>query len=214
MEYIEFIMLTPKPLALSKREANKMPEPDPLRVMSFATAEDLAEWLKVNHATESELWVKIFKKNTGIPSVTWNEVVIEVLCWGWIDGVKKSIDDQAYLQRITPRRVRSHWSKRNTGHVERLINEGRMMESGLVHVRVAKADGRWDNAYAVSEMEVPADFLAALDSQPKAKQFFLTLNKSNRCVIAYGLISAKKAETRHRRFSKYMAMLIGEEKPQ
>jgi len=181
--------------------------------MSFATPKDLGEWLKVNHATESELWVKVFKKNTGIQSVTWNDVVIEILCWGWIDGVKKSIDDQAYRQRITPRTARSNWSKRNTEHVERLINEDRMKEPGLVHVRAAKADGRWENAYVVSEIEVPADFIAALESQPIVKQFFETLNKSNRYFIAYGLISAKKPETRQRRFTKYMTMLAHEEKP-
>ena len=190
-----------------------MPEPDPLRIMTFPTPKDLGEWLKVNHATESELWVKIFKKNTGIQSVTWNDVVIEISCWGWIDGVKKSIDDQAYLQRITPRTARSNWSKRNTEHVERLISEDRMKEAGLVHVRAAKADGRWENAYVVSEMKVPADFLAALENQPRVKLFFETLNKSSRYVIAYGLTSAKKPETRQRRFEKFMAMLIREEKP-
>jgi uncharacterized protein YdeI (YjbR/CyaY-like superfamily) len=139
--------------------------------------------------------------------------VIETLCWGWIDGVKKSLDDQAYLQRITPRRIRSSWSKRNTEHIERLIIEGRMEEPGLVHVRAAKADGRWENAYSVSEMRVPADFMAALDSRPKAKQFYETLTKSNRYAIAYGLESAKKPETRQRRFQKFMDMLIREEKP-
>ena len=181
--------------------------------MTFATPKDLGQWLKVNHATESELWVKIYKKNTGILSVTWNDVVIEALCWGWIDGVKKSIDGQAYLQRITPRKARSNWSKRNTEHVERLISEGRMMESGLVHVRAAKADGRWENAYVVSEIEVPADFLAALESKPNVKKFFETLNKSSRYVIAYGLTSAKKPETRERRFAKFMNMLVHKEKP-
>lgn len=190
-----------------------MPESDPLRIMTFATPKDFGQWLKVNHATESELWVKIYKKNTGVQSVTWNDVVIEALCWGWIDGVKKSIDDEAYLQRITPRKTRSNWSKRNTEHVERLISEGRMMESGLVHVRAAKADGRWENAYVVSEIEVPADFLAALQSKPNVKQFFETLNKSSRYAIAYGLISAKKPETRERRFAKFMNMLVHEEKP-
>jgi len=190
-----------------------MPVPDPLRIMTFATPKDLDQWLKVNHVTESELWVKIYKKNTGIQSVTWDEVVIEALCWGWIDGVKKSIDDQAYLQRITPRKARSNWSKRNTEHAERLISEGRMMESGLVHVRAAKADGRWENAYVVSEMEVPEDFLEALESKPNVKQFFETLNKSSRYAIAYGLTSAKKPETRQRRFAKFMNMLVHEEKP-
>jgi uncharacterized protein YdeI (YjbR/CyaY-like superfamily) len=190
-----------------------MPEPDPLKIMTFETPKDLGEWLKVNHTTESELWVKIFKKKTGIQSVTWNDVVIEVLCWGWIDGVKKSIDDQAYLQRLTPRTARSKWSKRNTEHVERLIREGRMQGPGLAHVRAAKADGRWENAYVVSEMEVPADFLTALESQPRVKQFFETLNKSSRYVIAYGLLSAKKPETRQRRFTKYMTILVHEEMP-
>lgn len=190
-----------------------MPEPDPLRIMTFVTPKDLCEWLKVNHATERELWVKIFKKNTGIQSVTWNDVVIEILCWGWIDGVKKSINDQAYLQRITPRTARSNWSKRNTEHVERLISEDRMKEIGLVHVRAAKADGRWKNAYVASEMEVPADFLAALENQPRVKLFFETLNKSSRYIIAYGLTSAKKPETRQRRFEKFIDMLVREEKP-
>jgi uncharacterized protein YdeI (YjbR/CyaY-like superfamily) len=190
-----------------------MPEPDPARIMTFASPKDLGRWLKVNHAIGSELWVKIFKIKTGIPSVTWDDVVIESLCWGWIDGVKKSIDDQAYLQRVTPRKARSNWSKRNTEHVERLISEGRMTESGLVHVRAAKADGRWENAYAASEMKVPADFLAALESKPKAKQFFETLNKSSRYVIAYGLTSAKKPETRQRRFATFLDMLVREEKP-
>ena len=190
-----------------------MPEPDPLRIMTFATPKDLSEWLKVNHAAESELWVKIFKKNTGIQSVTWNDVVKEILCWGWIDGVKKSIDNQAYLQRITPRKPKSSWSKRNTEHVERLTSEDRMKEPGLVHVRAAKADGRWENAYVASDMEVPADFLAALENQPRAKQFFETLNKSSRYVIAYGLSSAKKSETREKKFKKFMSMLVHEEKP-
>lgn len=190
-----------------------MPKPDPARIMTFALPKDLDQWLKMNHATECELWVKMFKKGTGIPSVTWDDVVIESLYWGWIDGIKKSLDAQAYLQRITPRKVRSNWSKRNREHAERLISEGRMKESGLVHVRSAKADGRWENAYTASEMKVPADFLAALESSPKAKQFFDTLNKSSRNVIAYGLTSAKKNETRQRRFEKFMDMLVHEQKP-
>jgi len=190
-----------------------MPEPDPERIMTFTTPKDFGRWLKVNHITESELWVKIFKKKAGIPSVTWDDVVIEALCWGWIDGVKKSLDDQAYLQRVTPRKTRSNWSKRNTDHVERLISEGRMKEPGFVHVHAAKADGRWQNAYTVSEMKVPADFLLALEAKPKAKQFFETLAKSSHSVIAHGLTSAKKLETRQRRFEKFIDMLVCEEKP-
>ena len=190
-----------------------MLKPDTSKIMVFKSPKDLSKWLQDNHTSESELWVKIFKKGSGVPSVNWNEVVIESLCWGWIDGIKKSLDDQAYLQRITPRKTRSNWSKRNTEHIEHLIIEGRMEEPGLVHVRAAKADGRWENAYSVSEMNVPADFLAALDNKPKAKQFYETLTKSNRYAIAHGLESAKKPETRQRRFKKFMDMLICEERP-
>ena len=190
-----------------------MPEPEPLRIMTFVTPKNLGHWLKKNHASESELWVKIYKKNTGIQSVTWDDVVIESLCWGWIDGIKKSINEKAYLQRITPRKARSNWSKRNTEHAERLISEKRMTESGLVHIVAAKADGRWEKAYVVSEMKIPEDFLNELESKPNVKAFFDTLNKSSRYVIAYGLISAKKPETRLRRFTKFMNMLDHGEKP-
>ncbi len=189
-----------------------MSKPDAPKTMTFMSPKELSKWLQANHAIESELLIKMFKKGSGIPSVNWNEVVIESLCWGWIDGVKKSLDDQAYLQRITPRKARSNWSKRNTEHVDSLIIEGRMKEPGLVHVRAAKADGRWENAYTTSKMKVPADFLAALESMPKVKQFYETLTKSNRYAIAYGLESAKKPETRQRRFKKFMDELIHKEK--
>lgn len=191
-----------------------MPTPDAAKIKAFKSAKVLSKWLHANHASTDELWVKIFKKGSGIPSVTWHEVVIETLCWGWIDGVKKSLDDQAYLQRITPRKARSNWSRKNTEHVARLITEGRMEEPGLAQVNAAKDDGRWENAYApASEMKVPEDFLAAVEKKPKVKQFFETLNKSNRYAIAYGLETAKKPETRERRFKKFMGMLVSKEKP-
>ena len=191
-----------------------MPDVDPARTLAFASSRDLSEWLKANHATESELWVKVFKKKSEVPSVTWDDIVTETLCWGWIDGVKKSLDDQAYLQRITPRRTRSRWSKRNTEHVERLIAEGRMEEPGLVCVRDAKADGRWDDAYPPpSETGVPADFVAALADRPEAKRFFETLTKSSRYSIAIGLTTAKRPETRRRRFEAFMDMLDRGEAP-
>jgi len=190
-----------------------MPEPDPAKFITFAQPEDLADWLSSHHSREKELWVKIFKKGTGIPSVTWDDVVIESLCWGWIDGIKKSLGAEAYIQRITPRKAKSSWSKRNREHCERMIREGRMMTPGLVHVQAAKADGRWENAYSVSEMAVPDDFLSALKAHATAKQFFQSLNKSSRYVIAHGLISAKKPETRLRRFEKFIGMLAREEDP-
>lgn len=190
-----------------------MPKPDPSNIASFATPLELGAWFKAHHAKQNELWIKIYKKGSGVTSVTWNEVVIEALCWGWIDGVKQSLDEQAYLQRITPRTARSSWSKRNTEHVERLIAENRMMPPGLVQVEAAQSDGRWQNAYVASEIEVPIDFLSALAKRPVANAFFQTLNKSSRYIIAYGLQSAKKPETRLRRFEKYMAMLENEQKP-
>jgi len=191
-----------------------MPNPDLGEMIVFATPKALGRWLKVNHARESELWVKIFKKGSGIPSVSWEQLVLETLCWGWIDGVKKSLDEHAFVQRITPRKARSSWSKKNTEHVERLIAEGRMQEPGLVHVRAAKADGRWQAAYSpASEMKVPADFLAAVESKPKIRAFFATVGKSSQYVIAYGLSTAKKPETRQRRFEKFIDMLARKEKP-
>ena len=139
--------------------------------------------------------------------------MIESLCWGWIDGIKKSLDEQAYLQRISPRKARSVWSKRNRAHVERLIDQGRMQPAGLQQVLAAKADGRWAQAYAASEIEVPTDFIQALESNQTAKTFFATLTKSNRFVIAHGLISAKRATTRQKRFDQYMGQLAHEQKP-
>lgn len=190
-----------------------MPRPAPEKIRAFETPESLGFWFKEHHAVERELWVKIYKKQTGILSVTWDEVVIESLCWGWIDGVKQSIDNLAYLQRITPRTARSIWSKRNTEHVERLISEGRMQEPGLEQVLAAKTDGRWDSAYKVSEMEVPPDFVKALDARPDAKTFFDSLPKSSRSVIAVGLTNAKKPETRERRFDQFIDMLERQERP-
>lgn len=190
-----------------------MLKPSHNTIQSFSTPSDLSQWLENNHSSKKELWIKIYKKQSGILSVTWDDVVIESLCWGWIDSTKKSLDEQAYLQRISPRKERSNWSKRNIKHVEQLIKEGRMTEYGLVHVNAAKADGRWENAYSVSEMTVPSDFIAALENNLVAKVFFETLTKSNKYVIAHSLISAKKSETRQRRFTKFIEMLSKQEKP-
>ncbi len=191
-----------------------MLQPTRRTTKSFLTPEKLADWLEANHASESELWDKVFKKKTGKRSVTWSEIVMEALCWGWIDGIKKSIDDEAYLQRITPRQPRSIWSKRNHENALRLISEGRMRPSGMAEVEAAKADGRWENAYApASESEVPADFVKAVERNSKAKRFYQTLNNSSRFVITSGLTSAKKPETRERRFQEFIDMLVRGEEP-
>ena len=185
-----------------------MVEPTKNRIQAFKSPANFWQWLRENHASESELWLKIYKKGSGQATISWEEAVIEALCWGWIDGIKKSLDDEAYLQRFTPRRKRSHWSKRNREHVEKLLAVGRMEAAGLVHVRAAKADGRWDAAYApASEMTMPEDFVTAVTHNPKAKATYATLNKTKLYAIAYHLSTARKPETRQRRFDKFLKML-------
>lgn len=185
-----------------------MPDIDKNRIHSFQTPADFNRWLEAHHASEPELWLKIYKKSSGEKTISWSEGVVEALCWGWIDSVKMPLDANAYLQRFTPRRKGSDWSKRNREHVERLIAEERMREPGLAQVRAAQADGRWANAYAPgSEMTVPDDFLAALEARPEAKAFFGTLNRTNLYAIAYRLQTAKKAETRQKRFETLLALL-------
>lgn len=180
---------------------------------AFATLNDLSDWLADNHATASELWVRLYKKQSGRPSVTWEDCVIAGLMWGWIDGQRQALDDVSYLQRISPRRARSAWSKKNCDHVDRLTKEGRMQPSGLSHVAAAKADGRWDQAYAgSSQLVIPDDFLAALEALPEAKAFYATLNRANLFAIYYRLHSAKKPETRSRRMAAMLETLARHEK--
>ncbi len=180
----------------------------PAKGLAFETQKLLEKWLKTNHATESEVWVRIFKKETGKPSVTWNDCVVAALTWGWIDGQKKSLDESSFLQRLTPRRAKSNWSKRNCEHAERLIAEGLMQPAGLAHVEAARADGRWGRAYSGSaSMVIPEDFLEALEKSPAAKRFFATLNRANLFTIYHRLHSAKRAETRQKRIADMLARL-------
>jgi uncharacterized protein YdeI (YjbR/CyaY-like superfamily) len=187
-------------------------------IQPFETSESFYEWLRLNHKTETELWLKLYKKGSGIPSIDWNDAVKVALCWGWIDGIKKSVDSECYVQRVTPRRAKSIWSKRNTEHVEALIEQGLMQPAGLALVNAAKADGRWLAAYSISnDNEIPEDFLEAVESSKKSngktKEFFDTLSKSSRNIIAYGLTSAKKEETHKKRFDKFLAMLEDNVRP-
>ena len=190
-----------------------MVEIDPETVASFTTSVELEEWLRANHDRSAQLWIRIFKKATRIPSVTWDEVVMECLCWGWIDGIRKSEGDNAYLQRITPRRKNSPWSKRNRLLATRLIEDGRMQESGLIQVSRAKQNGRWADAYTASEMNVPQDFVEALEGSQRAKETFELLNSADRYTIALGLTSAKRPETRLRRLERYLELLHAGETP-
>ncbi|AKU92718.1 YdeI/OmpD-associated family protein [Vulgatibacter incomptus] len=176
--------------------------------LTFASPRELETWLEANHDKERELWVRIFKKDTGTPSVTWQDCVVACLAWGWIDGAKRSLDEISFLQRITPRRSKSSWSKKNWEHAERLIAEGRMQPSGLVHVEAARADGRWEQAYAGSaEIELPDDFLRALDESPAAKKFFATLKRQEVYSIYHRLQTAKRPETRAKRMAAILATL-------
>ena len=195
-----------------------MPVVNDKLMQPFETPECFYEWLRLNHNTETELWLKIYKKASGIQSIDWSEAVKMALCWGWIDGIKKSVDGDSYTQRFTPRRAKSIWSKRNTEHVEALIEQGLMQPAGLTHVEAAKADGRWQAAYSISDgLVMPEDFLAAVEASTdingNTKEFFDSLSKSGRNIIAYGLTSAKKAETRKKRFDKFLAMLEDNIKP-
>lgn len=174
----------------------------------FRSAKAFETWLKKHHATSPGLWLQIAKRGADEPSVTYPEAVEIALCWGWIDGQKKSLDEQYFLQRFTPRRARSVWSKINVGKVAALIKEGRMQAPGLAQVEVAKADGRWEKAYdGARTSEVPEDLIAALDAEPKAKAFFSTINAANRYAILWRIQTAVKAETRAKRIAQLVEML-------
>ena len=177
--------------------------------MKFASAADLEAWLEAHHAAEDELWIEFAKKGSGVPSVTYAEAVDLSLCFGWIDGlVRRSEEEGFYRQRFTPRRARSKWSQINVGKVERLIAEGRMRPAGLAEVERAKADGRWDDAYAApSKITVPDDLRAALDARPEAAAFFATLGGSKRYAVLYRIHDAKRPETRARRIAQFVDML-------
>jgi uncharacterized protein YdeI (YjbR/CyaY-like superfamily) len=175
---------------------------------AFKNQQELERWLKANHASETELWVRMYKKGSGIPSVDWKDCVEVVLCWGWIDGIRRSLDEVSFIQRLTPRRARSMWSKKNCAIVERLIADGRMQPSGLAHVESARRDGRWDAAYeSPASMVVPEDFLAALKKNAAAKKFYATLNRQNQYAIYHRLHAARTAETRQKRIAAMVAQL-------
>jgi uncharacterized protein YdeI (YjbR/CyaY-like superfamily) len=174
----------------------------------FKTAKAFETWLKKHHATSDGLWLQIAKKGADEPSVTYPQAVEIALCWGWIDGQKKGLDDQHFLQRFTPRRARSIWSKINVDKVAALIEAGRMQPSGQAQIDAAKADGRWAQAYdGARTSTVPDDLQAALDADPKAKRFFATVNASNRFAVLWRVQTAVKPETRAKRIAQLVEML-------
>ena len=174
----------------------------------FENAEAWEAWLAEHHADTDGLWVKFAKKASGIPTVVYKEAVHEALRYGWIDGHTKRVDDDWYIQRFTPRRARSRWSKINCAKAEALIASGAMQPAGLAEVERAKADGRWEAAYdAPSTATVPDDLRAALDRDRAASELFDKLDSQNRYAILHRLQDAKKPETRARRIEKFVAML-------
>jgi uncharacterized protein YdeI (YjbR/CyaY-like superfamily) len=185
----------------------------PQRSRAFAAVKPWSTWIARNHTSSDGIWVRFFKKASGKKTVTYEEVLEEALCYGWIDGQSKGLDEASWVQRFTPRRPRSLWSKRNRERVALLTAAGRMRPAGLREVEAAKADGRWDQAYdSPKSMEVPPDFLKAVRKNREAYAFYKTLNKANTYAIAWRLQTARKPETRTRRMETLLAMLARREK--
>jgi uncharacterized protein YdeI (YjbR/CyaY-like superfamily) len=181
---------------------------DGLPMLAFPSGAEWQAWLESNHRSSDGVWLKIAKKDTGIESVRYPEVLESALCFGWIDGRREALDERYFLQRFTSRRPRSRWSRVNRDTAKRLIAEGRMRPAGLAEVERAKADGRWEAAYAGQRTStMPADLQRELDARPSAKAFFAGLSSQNRYAILYRLQDAKKPETRARRLAKFVAML-------
>lgn len=185
--------------------------PDPKRIRSFRDAKALEAWYAAHHDREPELWARIFKKGSGVATVTTAEALDVALCWGWIDGIRKSFDQASYVQRYTPRRPRSTWSQINRVHVARLVAAGRMTAHGQRQVDAAKADGRWDAAYApmreASHATIPADLLAAIEASPRARRTFRGLGKRNLFSLAFRTNQMKTAAGRARKIATLVSML-------
>jgi uncharacterized protein YdeI (YjbR/CyaY-like superfamily) len=185
--------------------------PDPSRIQRFPTGRAFEAWMRANHDRETEIWLAIFKKGSGLPTVTLAEALDVALCWGWIDGIRKSLDTDSFLQRYTPRRPRSMWSQINRDHVARLKAAGRMTPHGQRQVDAARADGRWDAAYApireASVTSIPADLRAAIEAKPKARKTFATLGRMNLFALAFRTNAMKTPAGRARKITSLVEML-------
>ena len=185
-----------------------MDQHDGLPTLPFASAAAWEAWLEDHHAESKGVWIKMAKMDAGIESVRYPEVLDSALCFGWIDGRRDALDERYFLQRFTPRRPRSRWSRINRDKAERLIAEGRMRPAGLAEVEQARADGRWEAAYeGQRSITVPEDLQRELDARPDARAFFAGLTSQNRYAILYRLQDAKRPETRARRLAQFVAML-------
>jgi uncharacterized protein YdeI (YjbR/CyaY-like superfamily) len=186
-------------------------DPDPDSIKTFRTEAAFQRWLRKNHARETEVWLRIYKKNSGVPSITPAEALDVVLCWGWIDGIRKSFDQASFLQRYTPRRAKSIWSQINRDHVARLTAAGRMTPHGQRQVDAAKADGRWDAAYAsqrsASKDSIPDDLRSAIEASPRARKTFRTLGRRNLFALTFRTNNMKTAAGRAKKIAALVAML-------
>ena len=185
--------------------------PNPKKIKRFKTEAAFEEWLRRNHARETEVWLRIYKKDSDVPTVTSAQALDVVLCWGWIDGIRKPFDGRSFLQRYSPRRAKSMWSQINRDHVLRLTAAGRMTRYGQRQIDAAKADGRWDAAYApmrtATKESIPADLRAAIEASPRARKMFQTLGRMNLFALAFRTNAMKTAEGRATKISTLVAML-------
>ncbi|KSV89258.1 YdeI family protein [Sinorhizobium sp. GL28] len=183
-------------------------EINPAKVHEFRDLQCFYDWLGAHHQSEDEVWIKTHKVNSGLASITPKEAIDVVLCWGWIDGVRKGLDDKSFLQRYSPRGKKSIWSKINVDNVARLIEEGRMTEFGLRQVEAAKADGRWDRAYASGkDMQIPDDLQAAIDAEPAARDMLAKLSAQNRFALAFRTHNMKTEAGRKKKIETFVEML-------
>lgn len=180
---------------------------DPAKVHEFVDMASFHGWLAMHHATEREVWIKIHKVKSGLPSITPEQAVDAVLCWGWIDGIRKSFDEKSFLQRYSPRGPKSVWSQINIDNVARLTAEGRMTEHGLKQVEAAKADGRWDRAYRIKGSEIPDDLQTAIDAEPAAKAMLARLTAQNRFALIFRLGNIRTEAGRKKKIADLTAML-------
>ncbi|TAJ39098.1 MAG: hypothetical protein EPO55_13345 [Reyranella sp.] len=180
---------------------------DPAKVREFANAASFYRWLGKHRDKADELWIKIHKVDSGLKSITPKEAIDVVLCWGWIDGLRKGFDDRSYLQRYTPRGRKSVWSQINVDNVARLIKEGRMTGHGLAQVDAAKADGRWARAYKSKDTKIPGDLQAAIDAEPEARAMLEKLSAQNRFALAFRTSNMKTEAGRTKKIATFVAML-------
>ena len=186
--------------------------PDPKKIKSFRSEADFERWMRTHHARETEIWVRIHKKSSGLPTVTAPQALDVALCWGWIDGIRKSYDEQSFLQRYSPRTRKSLWSQINQNNVARLIAAGRMTPHGEREIEAAKADGRWAAAYApmrgASENLIPDDLRVAIEANPRARKMFRTLSKQNLFALAFRTNKMRTAAGRARKIAQLVDMLV------